>query len=61
VEELEEFFILSSLELRAGDVDRAEIAASTDRKCSRCWRHRRSVGLTVAHPELCERCAGVVA
>jgi isoleucyl-tRNA synthetase len=61
VEELEEFFILSSLELRAGDVDRAEIVASTDRKCSRCWRHRRSVGLTVAHPELCERCAGVVA
>jgi isoleucyl-tRNA synthetase len=60
VADLEEFFILSGLEIVPGVVDTARIEASPDRRCGRCWRHRPTVGLSVAHPELCERCADVV-
>ncbi|MDQ2660031.1 MAG: hypothetical protein M3Y03_06390, partial [Verrucomicrobiota bacterium] len=28
--------------------------------CSRCWRHRPTVGQSVVHPELCDRCEEVV-
>jgi isoleucyl-tRNA synthetase len=59
--ELEEFFILSHLEVVSGAETQAAVAVNTDRKCGRCWRFRPSVGLHAAHPELCERCAEVVA
>jgi len=29
-------------------------------KCLRCWRYLQSVGQHEDHPELCERCAGVI-
>jgi len=30
-------------------------------KCQRCWKYLTSVGSVAAHPELCDRCAGIVA
>jgi isoleucyl-tRNA synthetase len=30
-------------------------------KCPRCWNWRDDVGFDPAHPELCARCARVVA
>jgi isoleucyl-tRNA synthetase len=29
-------------------------------KCGRCWKHLTSVGVDAAHPQLCERCVGVI-
>ena len=55
--ELEEFFILSSLKLEAGAETKAELIRTPDAKCSRCWRHKPTVGTNAAHPELCDRCA----
>ncbi|MEI8234069.1 MAG: isoleucine--tRNA ligase [Verrucomicrobiota bacterium] len=58
--ELEEFFILSSLTLKAGPETVATLIRTPDAKCSRCWRHKPAVGADPAHPELCDRCAEVV-
>jgi isoleucyl-tRNA synthetase len=60
-EELEEFFILSDLQLEASTNETsASITKTPFVKCSRCWRHRESVGSSSAHPELCDRCEKVV-
>jgi isoleucyl-tRNA synthetase len=59
-DELEEFIILSDLTLTAGPETRARLVRTAHAKCSRCWRHRPSVGENAAHPELCDRCATVV-
>ena len=60
-EQLEEFFILSDLRIEAGKEPAALISKTTHAKCARCWRHRPTVGKSVAHPELCDRCEAVVA
>ncbi len=60
-EELEEFFILSGLTLRAGSETVASLVRTEHKKCARCWRHRLTVGASPEHPELCERCAAVCA
>ncbi|HEY2615160.1 MAG TPA: isoleucine--tRNA ligase [Chthoniobacterales bacterium] len=59
-EELEEFFILSQLEIEPGAEPGATISKTSYQKCARCWRHRPTVGASKAHPELCDRCADVV-
>jgi isoleucyl-tRNA synthetase len=56
--EMEEFFILSELQLAAGPETKASVTKNSAPRCARCWRHRRTVGLVVA--ELCDRCAEVV-
>ncbi len=61
VAELEEFFILSELQVVAGGETKAHIVPTLNRRCGRCWRHRVSVGMNPDHAELCERCAQVVA
>ena len=58
--ELEEFFILSDLTLVSSDETIARVVRTARTKCSRCWRHRESVGGNPAHSELCDRCAEVV-
>jgi isoleucyl-tRNA synthetase len=58
--ELEELFILSDLTIVAGPERRARLTRTAHKKCARCWRHRPTVGLSAAQPELCERCAEVV-
>ena len=57
--ELEEFFILSKLTLEAGPETKATLIRTPDAKCSRCWRHKTTVGKDANHPELCDRCAEV--
>ncbi|MDR2870783.1 MAG: isoleucine--tRNA ligase [Deferribacteraceae bacterium] len=37
------------------------VSPSEAAKCARCWTHDHSVGKSAEHPELCERCAQVVA
>ncbi|MEP6698776.1 MAG: isoleucine--tRNA ligase [Verrucomicrobiota bacterium] len=59
--ELEEFFILSDLKIEPGAEPAASISKTPHEKCARCWRHRASVGASPAHPQLCDRCAEVVA
>jgi isoleucyl-tRNA synthetase len=59
-EQLEEFFILSDLKLEAATEAAAVISKTTHAKCARCWRHRSTVGMSAAHPELCDRCEAVV-
>jgi isoleucyl-tRNA synthetase len=59
-EELEEFFILSDLTIHQTKKASASVTKSPYRKCTRCWRHRSSVGQSKAHPELCDRCETVV-
>ncbi len=59
--ELEEFFILSELTLKSGADTVANLVLTPHAKCSRCWRHRPTVGENAEHPELCDRCVNVVA
>ena len=59
-EELEEFFIISELTVRQDGEPSATVTPTSYKKCARCWRHRRTVGTSAAHPELCDRCEAVV-
>jgi isoleucyl-tRNA synthetase len=59
-EELEEFFILSDLQLEPAKESSASVTRTPNEKCARCWRHRAAVGTIVAHPELCDRCPAVI-
>ncbi len=59
-EELEEFFILSDLTIHRADQASASVTKTPYKKCSRCWRHRPTVGTSEAHPDLCDRCESVV-
>jgi isoleucyl-tRNA synthetase len=59
-EELEEFFILSDLTIHRAKEPSASVTKTSYKKCSRCWRHRSTVGTSKAHPDLCDRCEGVV-
>ncbi len=36
------------------------VRASQEKKCVRCWHHRRDVGSNDRHPELCARCVANV-
>ena len=72
-ETLAEVFVVSEVDI---EMTHASAAQSADarvpglsaigvdhapgKKCQRCWKHLRTVGLQPAHPELCERCARVV-
>ncbi|MGI8437665.1 MAG: class I tRNA ligase family protein [Chthoniobacterales bacterium] len=60
-EELEEFFILSDLQLEPAETTLASITRTPYQKCARCWRHREAVGKSVSYPDLCDRCETVVA
>jgi isoleucyl-tRNA synthetase len=58
--ELEEFFILSDLTVASGSETKSTLVRTERKKCARCWRYRKEVGTSAAHPELCERCEKVV-
>ena len=57
--ELAELFIVSSVELVLADAYGVEILAAAGDKCPRCWNYR-ALGANQEHPEVCERCAGVL-
>jgi isoleucyl-tRNA synthetase len=59
--ELEEFFIVSDLTIEQSSEASASVTRTAFQKCVRCWRHRPNVGGTDAYPDLCDRCATVVA
>jgi len=54
--ELHFFFIVSSCNLVQGDDLEVCITQSTFEKCTRCWHRNNSVGKSLKHPELCDRC-----
>ncbi|MBI4353846.1 MAG: isoleucine--tRNA ligase, partial [Candidatus Omnitrophica bacterium] len=61
-ETLTEAFVVS--EVQVDNRPDGPIGVAVERaggaKCQRCWRYQRSVGLSPAHPQLCERCVKVV-
>jgi isoleucyl-tRNA synthetase len=60
-DEVEEFLILSHLEIVTREGDAIATTTRTKRaRCERCWRHRAAVGTIQAHPTLCDRCAAVI-
>ncbi len=64
--EIAELAIVASVEVVVGNpsdesgVDLA-VEPSTHDKCPRCWNHRADIGSVEATPELCGRCATVIA
>ncbi len=58
---LSELFIVASVEVSEGE---GEIAVAVDAasgdKCPRCWNYRE-IGTDTNHPEVCARCARVLA
>jgi isoleucyl-tRNA synthetase len=69
--QLEQLLIVSSIELTddrtvstpAGKVEGlfVEVRRTRREKCERCWNYRDSVGKAASTPDLCDRCATVVA
>jgi len=57
---LQEFFILSELEVVRGPELKAEVRESSNQKCARCWKHLPDVGSNAKHACLCGRCAEAV-
>ena len=58
---LQEICLVSYLEIKAGAGEvTVKVAPARGTRCARCWKHEESVGRESEHPELCERCAGVV-
>ncbi|CAM5790795.1 isoleucine--tRNA ligase [Ottowia pentelensis] len=49
-------FIVSAIELKAGDALSISVSGSNDQKCERCWHYLPDVGQHAEHPTLCGRC-----
>jgi isoleucyl-tRNA synthetase len=58
--EVEEVLILSQLRVQSGATTVATLSRNPHARCGRCWRHKPSVGTSLRHPDLCERCESVV-
>ncbi len=61
-DDLAKLFIVSQVNLTEDSATTGiavAVAPAKGEKCSRCWMYSESVG--VNHPELCDRCAGVLA
>jgi len=56
---LAEFFLVSGVELREGDLA-VEVLPAQGEKCPRCWTWRTDIGSVSAAPEVCGRCGEVV-
>jgi len=61
--DLAEVFIVSSVAVEEGEGDELVVRAtpSTAPKCARCWNRRPDVGTHPGHPDVCGRCARVLA
>ena len=55
-EDLKFAFIVSAIEVLAGDDLKVVVTPSVDTKCDRCWHYVADVGHNVAHPTICGRC-----
>ena len=64
--DLATIFIVSDVELRQVNYlshkpdFKVEVKKAVGEKCERCWNYRSSVGLSSAHPTLCDRCMEAV-
>jgi isoleucyl-tRNA synthetase len=68
---LAEAFVVSSVQVQVNNAPEADtgvpgllavqVRQAPGKKCERCWKHLPSVGSVAAHPQLCDRCAAVVA
>jgi len=59
-----ELLVVSAVEGRqaAGEgMAHAEVRRAPGQKCARCWRYTSDVGRSAGHPDLCARCAEVLA
>jgi isoleucyl-tRNA synthetase len=59
--DLGEALAVSSVQLVEAELASVRVAASTAPRCARCWRHRNDLGQDPVRPDLCARCAEVVA
>jgi isoleucyl-tRNA synthetase len=60
VEGLAEMFIVANVDLEEGDAFEVDISPASGAKCPRCWNYR-VLGVNAAHPDVCVRCASVLA
>jgi isoleucyl-tRNA synthetase len=71
IEELAPLFVVSEVHLHnegkmedgahKGELVSVVVKKSTAHKCKRCWKYEENVGQKDRYPDLCERCADVVA
>ena len=59
--ELDEIFVISDLIIEESESFSVHASKTSNVRCERCWRHRRDVGGSSAYPDLCGRCANVLA
>lgn len=59
-EDLGRLFLVSELEVKAGDNVSAVVSRASGEKCARCWVYSTEVGKSKPHPELCGRCTEAV-
>jgi isoleucyl-tRNA synthetase len=57
---LAELFIVSAVTLEEGETLSVEVSQADGEKCPRCWNYRQ-LASDVDHPEVCVRCASVLA
>ena len=50
-------FIVSAIQLVAGDALAISVTATNGKKCERCWHYTHDIGSNEKHPTLCGRCA----
>ena len=62
-DELAELFIVSQVIVEVADTDavKVDVASATEARCPRCWNYRADIGSDSRTPELCGRCADVIA
>jgi isoleucyl-tRNA synthetase len=58
--QLPSLFIVSEVELKAGDGLRAAVTRATGVKCERCWKYTHDTGSDSDLPTVCAPCAGAV-
>ena len=55
-DDLKFVFIISAIDLVAGDALAIRASTSNGIKCERCWHYCDDIGVDAAHPTLCGRC-----
>jgi len=60
---LQELFIVSQVRVESTDDKKLQVVvtAAEGERCPRCWNYAADIGSDTTHPELCKRCADVVA
>ena len=59
-QDLADFFIVSQVELKAGDEFKVAAEKATGDKCPRCWKVKTDIGSNDSHKDICGSCAEAV-